>query len=60
PPLPDLLRKYGLLERIGPGRLYPTDRDAVAAFRQETGAPAGAPPEAPGGQAADSPLEALD
>ncbi|HEX2515806.1 MAG TPA: SulP family inorganic anion transporter [Chloroflexota bacterium] len=60
PPLPDLLRKYGLLERIGPGRLYPTDRDAVAAFRQETGAPAGAPPEVPGGQAADSPLEALD
>jgi hypothetical protein len=37
PPLPDLLRTYGLLEKIGPDRLYRADRDAVATFRQERG-----------------------
>ena len=37
-----LLRTYDLLERIGEERLYPTNRDSVAAFRRETGRPAGA------------------
>jgi sulfate permease, SulP family len=33
----DLLAHYHLLELIGENRLYPTNRHAVAAFRQETG-----------------------
>ncbi len=32
-----LLRHYHLLELIGENRLYPTNRHAIAAFRQETG-----------------------
>jgi SulP family sulfate permease len=32
-----LLRHYHLLELIGGNRLYPTNRHAIAAFRQETG-----------------------
>jgi MFS superfamily sulfate permease-like transporter len=32
-----LLRHYHLLELIGDNRLYPTNRHALAAFRQETG-----------------------
>ena len=33
--LPTLLQHYGLLKFIGEHRLYPTNRHAVAAFRQE-------------------------
>jgi MFS superfamily sulfate permease-like transporter len=40
PPLPDLLKTYDLLEKIGPDRLYPAARDAVTAFRRERGLPA--------------------
>jgi MFS superfamily sulfate permease-like transporter len=32
-----LLRHYHLLKLIGENRLYPTNRHAIAAFRQETG-----------------------
>ena len=32
-----LLSRYHLLELIGKDRLYPTNRHAIAAFRQETG-----------------------
>ena len=32
-----LLARYHLLELIGTNRLYPTNRHAIAAFRQETG-----------------------
>jgi MFS superfamily sulfate permease-like transporter len=32
-----LLAHYHLLELIGENRLYPTNRHAIAAFRQETG-----------------------
>ena len=32
-----LLARYHLLELIGKNRLYPTNRHAIAAFRQETG-----------------------
>jgi SulP family sulfate permease len=35
PRLPHLLRRYRLLESIGENRLYPTNRRAVAALRQE-------------------------
>jgi high affinity sulfate transporter 1 len=37
PQLPPLLRRYGLLELIGENRLYPTNRDAVTALREEGG-----------------------
>jgi SulP family sulfate permease len=37
PQLPPLLMRYDLLELIGKNRLYPTNRHAVAAFRQECG-----------------------
>jgi SulP family sulfate permease len=30
------LEKYDLMERIDPGRFYPTNRHAAAAFREET------------------------
>jgi SulP family sulfate permease len=33
----DLLSRYHLLELIGENRLYPTNRHAINAFRQETG-----------------------
>ena len=33
----NLLAHYHLLELIGENRLYPTNRHAIAAFRQETG-----------------------
>lgn len=33
PPVPELLERYGLLEQIGEGRLFDTNRQAVAAFR---------------------------
>ena len=33
----DLLVHYHLLELIGENRLYPTNRHAIAAFRQEMG-----------------------
>ena len=33
----DLLKNYHLLKVIGGNRLYPTDRHAIAAFREETG-----------------------
>jgi hypothetical protein len=36
-PTSALLAHYHLLELIGENRLYPTNRHAVAAFRQETG-----------------------
>jgi hypothetical protein len=36
-PTSDLLAHYHLLELIGENRLYPTNRHAIAAFRQETG-----------------------
>jgi MFS superfamily sulfate permease-like transporter len=39
PPLPELLETYGLVDKIGADRMYPTDRDAVAAFQRETGRP---------------------
>lgn len=43
-----LLRTYDLLERIGEERLYPTNRDSVAAFRRETGRPSRRrPPDPP-------------
>jgi len=32
-----LLAHYHLLELIGENRMYPTNRHAIAAFRQETG-----------------------
>jgi hypothetical protein len=32
-----LLSHYHLLELIGKNRLYPTNRHAIAAFREETG-----------------------
>jgi SulP family sulfate permease len=35
PHLPPLLQRYHLLETIGENRLYPTNRHAVAALRQE-------------------------
>ncbi len=35
PQLPPLLQRYHLLELIGENRLYPTNRHAVAALRQE-------------------------
>jgi high affinity sulfate transporter 1 len=35
----DLLRTYDLLERIGEGRLYDTNREAAAAYFQATGRP---------------------
>ena len=35
PQLLPLLQRYGLLEMIGENRLYPTNRHAVAALRQE-------------------------
>ena len=35
PQLPALLQRYDLLELIGENRLYPTNRHAVAALRQE-------------------------
>jgi MFS superfamily sulfate permease-like transporter len=35
PRLPPLLKRYELLESIGENRLYPTNRHAVDAFRQE-------------------------
>jgi MFS superfamily sulfate permease-like transporter len=38
-----LLRHYHLLELIGENRLYPTNRHAMAAFRQETGQAAPGP-----------------
>jgi MFS superfamily sulfate permease-like transporter len=56
PPLPDLLRTYGLLERIGPERLYPTARDAVTAFRAERGRP----DTAAGGTEPDASPDAAD
>jgi hypothetical protein len=31
------LAHYHLMELIGENRLYPTNRHAIAAFRQETG-----------------------
>ena len=34
PQLAPLLQRYGLLELIGEYRLYPTNRHAVAVFRQ--------------------------
>jgi sulfate permease, SulP family len=37
PPIPDLLKVYGLLEKIGEQRLYITNRDAVNAYIAETG-----------------------
>ena len=37
PSTTSLLRHYHLLELIGENRLYPTNRHAIAAFRQETG-----------------------
>ena len=36
-PTSALLSRYHLLELIGKNRLYPTNRHAIAAFRQETG-----------------------
>ena len=36
-PTTGLLARYHLLELIGTNRLYPTNRHAIAAFRQETG-----------------------
>ena len=36
-PISALLAHYHLLELIGEERLYPTNRHAIAAFRQETG-----------------------
>ncbi|NTU81715.1 MAG: SulP family inorganic anion transporter [Chloroflexales bacterium] len=39
-PVPELLETYELLEQIGEGRFYATNRDAVEAFRQEMGRPA--------------------
>jgi SulP family sulfate permease len=39
PPVPELLRTYDLLEKIGTERIYPTNRDAVDAFHRETGRP---------------------
>ena len=35
PQLPPLLQRYHLLQLIGENRLYPTNRHAVAALRQE-------------------------
>ena len=35
PHLPPLLKRYDLLELIGENRLYPTNRHAVAALREE-------------------------
>ncbi len=37
PQLPALLQRYRLLELVGEQRLYPTNRHAVAAFRQACG-----------------------
>jgi high affinity sulfate transporter 1 len=37
PPVPDLLERYRLIEKIGPDRLFATDREAVGVFLQETG-----------------------
>jgi MFS superfamily sulfate permease-like transporter len=37
PQLPPLLQRYDLIEMIGKDRLYPTNRHAVSAFRQESG-----------------------
>jgi MFS superfamily sulfate permease-like transporter len=37
PPIPHLLERYRLTEKIGPGRLYATNRAAVQAFLLETG-----------------------
>jgi MFS superfamily sulfate permease-like transporter len=37
PATTSLLAHYHCLERIGENRLYPTNRHAIAAFRQETG-----------------------
>ena len=36
-PTAALLAHYHLLELIGKNRLYPTNRHAIAAFREETG-----------------------
>jgi len=37
PPFRQLLERYGLVDRIGEGRRYVTNRDAVAAFLHEAG-----------------------
>ena len=36
-PLPELLKRYGLLEKIGKDRFYATNRAAVEAYCRETG-----------------------
>jgi high affinity sulfate transporter 1 len=38
PPVPALLERYGLLEQLGPGRIFATSRAAAAAFAREAGA----------------------
>jgi sulfate permease, SulP family len=59
PRVPELLKTYDLLEKIGETRLYPTNRDAVDAFSKETGQPAptrnGASPNANNGERLDAP-----
>jgi MFS superfamily sulfate permease-like transporter len=42
-PVPELLRTYKLIEEIGEEYLFVTNRDAVAAFYQETGQPVSTP-----------------
>jgi high affinity sulfate transporter 1 len=39
PHVPELLKTYDLLEKIGQERLYATNRDAIDAFSKETGQP---------------------
>lgn len=36
-PVPELLERYELLDKIGKQRLYTTNRDAIEAFQKETG-----------------------
>jgi SulP family sulfate permease len=45
-PVRELLRRYGLMDKIGDGHIFETNRDAVAAFHQATGRPLPSAPQA--------------
>ncbi len=50
-PTAALLARYHLLDLIGKNRLYPTNRHAIAAYRQEHGEPV--PEEGPAKESND-------
>jgi MFS superfamily sulfate permease-like transporter len=58
PRVPELLKTYELLDKIGEARLYPTNRDAIDAFSKETGQPVptrnGASPNSNNGEGLDA------